>query len=144
MIPLELRLDRLERQNRKLRGLLLTLALALLALLGWGAAAPAPERLQARQIEIVDETGRAVAVLGADEMGGWLRLYTLQGAERMRLAATAVGSELEMNSASDRPLISLNAGFMAGMLRVDAGMLKVGSKNLGSTVILARTVREGE
>lgn len=146
MNPIEFPLECLERENRRLRALLLLAAIALVAGLGLGAASPGgvPDSLQARRIEILNEEGRVTAVLDADLTGGVLRLFTHEGQERIRMVTTGAGAELEMKSPSGQNLIALNAGFVAGMVRVDAGMLQVGSKNLGSTVIMGRTIREGQ
>jgi hypothetical protein len=144
----EARLLRLERGLRLWRRLALGLGLGLLAGLGWGAAGHVAElsadTVRAQRIELVNEQGDPVAVLASDLTGGQLRLYTHEGREHVRLITTGAGGELEMTSPSGVSLVSLNGGFLAGMLRVEAGMLRLGSKNLGSTTIMGRTIREGD
>jgi len=143
-VPLEERLTRLERGLRLWRGLAVGLGVAILAGLAWGADAPSAETLRARRIELVNEAGAVTALLASDLTGGQLRLYTHEGREHIRLITTGAGGELEMTSPSGQSLVSLHGGFVAGMVRVDAGMLRLGSKNLGSTTIMGRTLRAGD
>lgn len=142
--PLENRLARLERGMRFWRGLALLLGLAILAALARGAAGPSADLVRAKRIELVNDQGGVTAVLESDLTGGLLRLYTHEGREHIRLVTTGAGGELEITSPSGHSLVSLYGGFLAGMVRIDAGLLRIGSKNLGSTTIMGRTLRAGD
>lgn len=142
----ESRIARLESQLARQRRLALFLLIALTALLGYGAAEPADPAgpLRTERIVVVNGKGVVVAEIGSDINGGWLRLNDNEGDERVWLGASGPGAKLDLKSIAGEILITAQAGFAAGMMRVDAGLLKVGSKKYGATVIMANRVRSDE
>lgn len=144
MNEIEARLARLERRNRIYRGLLTLMLVGLAAALFGGAGEPVADVIRARQIELVDEKGNVTARLESDFSGGLVRLLGIDGTERLTLSTTPAGALLDMKSPSGKSLVTVSAGFLAGMVRVDAGMVKVASMRDGATVILGDTVRQVE
>ena len=67
------RIERLEKQNRLVLGLLLTSVVAIGTMLLTGARRPIPERIVARSIEVVGESGKNTASLEATS-DGWVSL----------------------------------------------------------------------
>lgn len=86
------RIERLERHNRLLLGLLLTCSLGLGVVLLTGAASRVPERLVVRSLAVVGEDGKNSALLGASD-DGWvtLSLQDLAGVQRAALMLTPDG-----------------------------------------------------
>ena len=75
METIETRLGRLERQNRIYRNLFILAGLALVAVLGYGAAEPVPEVIRARRFEVLNKMGKRVVVMGGNRLGnGFLRV----------------------------------------------------------------------
>ena len=74
-MTLERRVELLERQSRRYRNLFMLAALIVVALISWGQARPAPEKIEAQAFVVVDrETGAPVARLGQKATGGSLDL----------------------------------------------------------------------
>jgi hypothetical protein len=86
------RIERLEKRNRLLFGLLLTIALAFGTVLLIGAAGPIPERIVARSISVVGEAGKNTASLVATR-DGWvvLSFRDLKGDQKAALMMTPSG-----------------------------------------------------
>ena len=138
----ENRLSRLERKSRRNGAAVLALLVALAAVIGYGADGGVTDSVRARKVVIVNEEGTAVVEIGAAKTGGFLLIRSKEGAERVQLAATLSGSALDLKSITGRNVISVQAGFVAGMMHADSGMITVDSVNSGATVIMGNRVTE--
>ena len=109
--PLELRVQRLERDCRRLKLVASLPALALLSVLCIGAAVPPPiERLvRARQVDILDDAGATVLTLAADKRGA-LVAKDRAGTVRLSLGVTEHGPGLVLFNNDGGKSVVLSAG----------------------------------
>lgn len=113
------RISRLEQENRRLRLIVLGIALALTAVLLM-AAGPKPRTIEAEKIVILDSHGRARVTIGTPELAGaaiftkpdepviWLS--DEKGTDRATLAADG----LRLNDDHAKPLVELRSDAKAG------------------------------
>ncbi len=90
-----IRIERLERRNRLLTGLLL--AMPLLAIVGWRQSIPS--NLQVRRLEVVDARGVPLVTLAPERagIGGSIVLRSANGERRGWFSATQEGAALTLN-----------------------------------------------
>lgn len=108
------RLARLERTTTATRRrLAVGLPATFLAGMGltvlMGATVTATDHIRAKRVDIVDDDGRTVLALGADDMGGRLDLWAPSGANIMRLAGNGHGGDVAVWSTNG----TTNAGLWA-------------------------------
>jgi hypothetical protein len=84
-----MRLERLERSNRRLKASLAVTLISVLALAAIGATEHVPEKITAREFDVVDGQGRARIVLTAFPAGGGATMEVLDAARRIRASITA-------------------------------------------------------
>jgi hypothetical protein len=90
-----LRLARLERECRLLRGAVSLGALGLLAVVTMGQTAPVPKVVQAETFQVVSPDGKVLGSLGVDDrMRSALKLYADNGKPQVILGADADGGGL--------------------------------------------------
>lgn len=150
----EERLAALERASRVQRGVILTLAAALLAVVTMGASGVS-EIVQARRIEVLDEGGRPLVSLEARDGrgvlelrseerqlavmlstgpdGGALALYDERGHEVVGIGAARDGGLVEGSDASGRTLWRLASGAAGGGALATYGAGGAALVELGST-----------
>ncbi len=92
MSETKVRIERLERGMRQLRGAILVLAIALIATIAWSVTRATPDELALRRLAIVDEGGteRLVAVAGPEGEAG-LSHYDTDGTQRIRAGTNSDG-----------------------------------------------------
>jgi hypothetical protein len=133
-VTLEQRVERLERQNRRLRQTVRTLsATAGAALAGFailfscakpGATAGGAEALSAKRLQIVNEQGQPVIVLQADPRGfGRIVTYEGEGRQLVQVAATDEGGTVAVAGREGK----LRAGL--GVTKEDAGSVFTFDRN---------------
>lgn len=122
MKTIEQRLSDLECSSRRWRLAATCLGAVLLAVTGVAASLPTfiPEVLHARRLEIVNDQGERVAVVGQTNGQGTISLYDRQGKLQMLSSATGSGG-----------LISLWNG--------DQQLLRAGNNGVGGTIDLIAT-----
>jgi hypothetical protein len=109
------RLDRLERQNRRLERALLVAMAAVGALVFLGLTGPqkgdaSAQTVEAQKIILRDSRGRIRASLGASEAGGELVLYDADGDARVQLFTESDGSGLKFFDHAGKPRAGLAEG----------------------------------
>ena len=112
------RLERLEKQNRKLKYAGAAALVLVSAVLLMGQAAPVPETIEARQFIVRDADGKARAVLGVTEAGGSLGLCDADGNARALLGVTETGPTLWLHDADGTTralLVAAEAGAVLGL-----------------------------
>ena len=92
METIETRLRCLERQNRNYRNWFILAGLALVAVLGYGAAEPVPVVIQARRFEVVNEAGKIVFHAGSNQGAGFVEISTKYGKTVAILSADEAGT----------------------------------------------------
>lgn len=113
MEDLEVRLHRLERNNRRLQGCVLALFVMLGLTFGSPALQSEPKEvtadtINARQVNITHR-GRTAATLHSILGDPMIALYDHTGKERARLAVQSNGASLTMSEDVDNPRIRLSA-----------------------------------
>ncbi len=90
---MEARVKRLEGQNRLYRNLFILAGLALVALVGYGAADPIPEVIRAGRYEAVDGKGRVRAVMASfrGHGDGVFRAFNRAGVEVFYAGSSGTG-----------------------------------------------------
>lgn len=122
MQTIEQRLEALERSNRCWKTAGLTMGALLLAISSMAAALPSyiPDVLFARRVEIVNEQGQRVAVLGQVNGQGSLSLYDRDGKLQMLNSATDSGGLVSLWN-GDRQLLRAGNNGAGGTIDVLAG-----------------------
>jgi len=98
-MDLAARVEKLERENRRLKRLAGCGAAVACAVLAMGQAAPEPKTIEAARFVVVDDAGRERMVLGMDESGPALVIHSSQGREAVRL---------DVPSVTDKPALYLD------------------------------------
>lgn len=135
----EVRLERLEHELRASRRRSGALALALLAVATVGATqgpGASTEAIRTRQVEIVDEKGRAVLQLDATPRGGRLRLLQAEGVPAVELFVTEAGGRVAIYNAKGRLGLAAGNDQFGGAVTV--------ASTAGSVVATARVNEKGE
>jgi hypothetical protein len=141
-----LRLDALERQNRRLRRVLGAASVAVFAVVAVGATAPAPRVIEAEQVLIRDANGRTRAILGLDPASHSAGLAVL-GASGARRIGVGVKSDGTAGIALSDERGELRAGLATtpagkasvslsdetGSIRAGLGVVEDGTPRLGLT-----------
>ncbi len=88
------RLDRLERENRRLKvaGAILLLALAAVGAMGQMTPRAVPKVVEAERFVLRDTKGNILAIMGTEASGTSLSLYDQKGKPRAWLGVTADGA----------------------------------------------------
>ena len=125
---LDKRIERLEAENRRLKGWGLT-AIVLLGALGLNQGTP--DVVQARAFEVVDEAGtvRASLALTALPEGPELALYG-EGKIRARLSLPGWGPEFILFDALDEPAATLRLGLGGPLLDLKGEGLRGGKSRI--------------
>ena len=112
------RVERIERQNRRLRAATATLALSLAALVITAQAPPQSASIEAREFIVRDSNGKQRAKLGADSSATVLSLYDVAEHVRARLIVGDRPGLLMFDPARDgpyaQPRLALGVGSMGG------------------------------
>jgi hypothetical protein len=138
------RLDALERQNRRLRRVLGGASLAVFAIVAVGATAPAPRVIETEQVLIRDANGRTRAILGIDRASHSAGLVVL-GASGARRIGVGVKSDGTAGIALSDERGDLRAGLATtpagkatvsvydenGSIRAGLGVVEDGTPRLG-------------
>lgn len=110
-IPVEDRLDRLERQNRRFRSIAILLGLTAATWLLVGAASPKPRTklVEATEFRLVDQKGTVRAALAVGRGGTTISLNNGAGRPRLSLAVGDDGApRVDLLDRSDSPRASLS------------------------------------
>lgn len=86
------RIDRLERDNRRLKGFAAAVVIVLAALGAVSAARPVPQKIAAHEFDVVDGSGETRVMLGVIEGGPRIGLFDAQGKPRAAMGEAADGS----------------------------------------------------
>ncbi len=100
------RLERLEKQNRRLKYVGAAALVLVSAAIHMGQAAPVPETIEARRFLVIDTKGEPRAALGVTEGGPTLALNDADGKLRAALTVTEGGPALVLFDADGRSLFS--------------------------------------
>ena len=113
-MDLSARVEKLERENRRLKRLAgCGLAIVCAALALGQASPPEPKTVEAARFVVVDENGRERMVLGMDESGPALLIRSSQGREAVRL---------DVPSVTDKPALYLDDAPAAARLEMGLTM----------------------
>jgi hypothetical protein len=106
-MTLEERIERLERQNRRLRAAFGVFVVGAVCVLIAGQAAPVtsrsaspagplllPERVRAKRFEVINDAGKPVVTLMSWEQGGWIETRDNSGRRLFDVSATDDGNGL--------------------------------------------------
>jgi hypothetical protein len=102
-MTLEERIERLERQNGRLKAAIGLLAVGAICVLIVGQSAPTsspahplllPERVRAKRFEVINDAGKPVVTLMAWEQGGWIETRDNDGHRLFDVSATDDGHGL--------------------------------------------------
>lgn len=133
------RLERLERDNRRLKGFALGVLVLAAALGGIYAKQPAPNRILAHEFDVTDSSGKVRVILGVDPTGEGLALLGADGEVGAEMTLYPSGNKLiALNDAQDQPRVAMwvDSGEPQISLRDARGF----SMDLGSTgTVSART-----
>jgi len=108
----EERLNRLERQNRRLKYWTVVMVLAGLALLIMGQALPPKvhDLIRAKKIEVVSESGTRVILLESWARGGWISTFNEKGKILFDASATDKGSgTIHIFNSQGKEIVGLSA-----------------------------------
>lgn len=121
------RIDRLERRSRLLTGALLVLPV--LALVGWTTR---DDEIKTKHLEIVDERGVPLIVLGPDRMneGGMITLRDKEGEKRGWWQAGPGTSSFTLNSEGSDGLGDSTLGLTVGPKRSAMSLLSKGGASM--------------
>lgn len=103
------RLERLEKQNRRLKYAGAAILLLISAVLLMGQVAPVPEGIAAREFIVLDAYGTPRAILTATESGGGLSLHDPDGNVRALLISSEEGTVLTLFDADGTERVMLEA-----------------------------------
>ena len=104
---LEQRIERVERENRRLKIAALTALLGLGGAFSLGAAANPPQKLEAETIVLRDAQGKSRIVLGVDEEGPGIAFLDTKGKLRLNLGLAKEGPALDLLDAAEHPRATL-------------------------------------
>jgi hypothetical protein len=105
---IERRIERLERQNRRLRlGLHAVLLAAVAAFVTGASGDDTPDVLRAQRVEIVDASGKPMVVLGQQNGFGFAALLDSLGNYRIQLNALLPGGTVTVKNARGHELLML-------------------------------------
>jgi len=93
-MDIEQRLNRLERQNRRMKKGMIGMVVAGFSLLVMAQASPPKihDLIRAKKIEVVADNGRRVISLKSWVLGGWIETYNKKGNSLFIVAARPNGS----------------------------------------------------
>jgi hypothetical protein len=139
-MTIEERVERLERQNHRLRRGLGLLVAAVLAGCGLGLSAEESDELTLRKLTMIDEEGRVRIVLGApDSPPGAYKVQHFDTTGKRRISAWTA-----RNGAAGVTLNGAESGVRMSMTTVSNGTAKLElSDTNGRTRIQAKTTRSG-
>src|SRR5690606_30713232 len=118
MHDVEQRLAILERRLRTQRRTSFGLAACLVALLSMGAGGG--EVVQARRIELVDGSGKALITLAARDGRGAIELQSEEGQRALLISNTPEGGALALYDERAHPVVTLGADSDAGLVEVSS------------------------
>ena len=104
---LERRIEKVERENRRLKIAALIAVLGLGGAFSLGAAANPPQKLEADKIVLRDAEGKTRIVLGIDEEGPGIAFLDAKGKLRMNLGLAKEGPALDLLDAAEHPRATL-------------------------------------
>ena len=104
---LERRIEKVERENRRLKIAALTALLGLGGAFSLGAAASPPQKLEAETIVLRDAQGKSRIILSVDEEGPGIALLDAQGKVRANLGLAKEGPALDLLDAAEHPRATL-------------------------------------
>ena len=104
---LERRIEKVERENRRLKIAALTALLGLGGVFSLGAAASPPQKLEAETIVLRDATGKSRIILGVDEEGPGIAFLDAKGKLRLNLGLAKDGPALDLLDAAEHPRATL-------------------------------------
>ena len=104
---LEQRIERVERENRRLKIAALTALLGLGGAFSLGAAASPPQKLEAETIVLRDAQGKSRIVLGVDEEGPGIAFLDTKGKLRLNLGLAKEGPAVDLLDAAEHPRATL-------------------------------------
>jgi hypothetical protein len=106
---LERRIEKVERENRRLKIAALIAVLCLGGALSLGAAAnpPQQQKLEAETIVLRDAEGKTRIVLGVDKEGPGIAFLDAKGKLRMNLGLAKEGPALDLLDAAEQPRATL-------------------------------------
>lgn len=113
------RLDRVERQNKRLRRAVTTLTVLCLAVLVIGAVQPKSRSVEAEAFILVDENGKKRATLMTPSPGNLtsFSIYDMNEKERVSLIETSEGSGLYLYGQNGKEWLELDVSRKGPMLR---------------------------
>ena len=112
---LAVRVDRLERQNRRLKGLLVLALLAPGAMLMTGMQQATPKTVEAESFVVKDSNGRTLAVLGRHGEYHGLNLYDAKNRPAASFGLDREGTSLGLNDDRGRSVTLSATKKSAGM-----------------------------
>jgi hypothetical protein len=104
------RLEKVERQNRRLRGAGIAVLVLAVAGLLMGQAMPRARKVEAERFLLEDETGKVRAMLMVDKDGPGLFLYDENGKTRFGASVDKDGSGLGLLDENGNPRVALVVG----------------------------------
>ena len=139
------RLEKLERQNRRLKYAGAAALLLVSAVLLMGQAAPVPETIEARTFIVLDAHGTPRAILTAAESGGGLSLHDPDGNVRALLISSEEGTVLTLFDAdgTERVMLEATEGGSGLYLRDANENLRVGLALIEAEPALGLFDRQG-
>ena len=92
-VTIEERIERVEKQNRRLKWAMTVICVVAAGAFVLGQAAPdaVPDVIRAKRFEVVNEKGWAVVTLRSWELGGWIDTRNQQGRPLFSVFANEVG-----------------------------------------------------
>jgi len=109
-MDIEQRLNRLERQNKRLKKGMIGMVVAGFSLLVMAQASPPKihDLIRAKKIEVVSDNGRKVILLESWKLGGWIQTYNKKGKPLFTVAATDNGNGLiSIYNSKGKPSVSI-------------------------------------
>lgn len=136
------RIAKLETSNRRLRLLLLGVAIVSAAGIGLGMtqASKVPDVIQAKSFEVVNDDGVAVVKLKSWQRGGWIETNNHQGERLFLVAASEFGGVAAIFDGAGSQLVTLNTsetgtGTISTFDRAGTGMVSLGTNTSGEGLI---------